>query len=103
MPVFDEMSNFNWNEYLKGFVWDNDDETYTWVAEEGPKNGYIDAGVAFVGEVLITRAEMNDISWPDAVYLDELVGKWNLDYCHDPLTGSYQIRSAVPCITSLEA
>lgn len=74
-----------------------------WTSSEGPRDGYIDAGVSLVGGILITHADMEDISWPDAKYLDELVGKWNLEYLYDPILGSYQIRSAVPCITSLEA
>lgn len=100
--VSDEPFNFSWRDYLRKFTWDVD-ENYTWVAPEEPQDGYIDAGVSLLGEILITRAEVEDISWLDAAYLDELVAKWNLDYCHDPLTGSYRIRSAVPCITSLEA
>lgn len=100
--TFDEAFNFSWRDYLRTFVWDVD-ETYVWVAPKEPKDGYIDAGLSLVGEILITRTDMEDISWPDAAYLDELVGKWNLEYCHDPLSGSYKIRSAVPCITSLEA
>jgi hypothetical protein len=70
---------------------------------EGPKDGYIDAGISLVGVIEITQEEVEDISWLDAAYLDELVGKWNLEYYYNPLTGSYRISSAVPCITTLEA